>query len=97
MGDIFEEYALVVSQIEALEEKKDQLRPHILQMLIDRGETKKETGMGTFSVSKLKKWIYPPVIAELEDNLKEAKAKAQSTKEATYEEVPSLKFNKLSL
>lgn len=97
MTNLYEEYALVVAEIEALELKKEQLRPHILQMMVEKGEKKKETSLGSFSISMLKKWKYPPVIAELEDNLKEAKAKAQSTKEATYEEVPSLKFNKLSL
>jgi hypothetical protein len=97
ISNIYEEYALLESQIEALELKKEQLRPHILQMMIDKGEKKVDTGVGSFSVSKIKKWTFPARIVEMEENVKAEKEKAKSTNEATYEESESLRFTKMKL
>jgi hypothetical protein len=104
MGDLFSEYASVQAQIEALELKKSQLRPHIIEMMAARGEEKVETGLGSFSVFPKKTWTYPESIKPLEDAaaaaadaLKAAKAKAESTGEATFEEAPQLRFTPVKL
>lgn len=97
VSNIYEEYATLDAQIAALEAKKDQLRPHILQMMIERGEKKVDTAVGSFSVSKRKVWTYPERITELKDSVKAEEAKAQSTGEATYEEVDSLRFTQVKL
>jgi phage shock protein A len=92
ISNLYEEYALLESQIAALETKKDQLRPHILQMMIDNGTEKVETSVGKFSVSKRKVWTYPEAVTELGEKFKEAKATAESTGDATFEEVDQLRF-----
>lgn len=95
--NIFGEYAELDAQIKALEAKKEQLRPHIVSMMVERGETKIVSELGTFSVSPLKKWTYPAEVVELGEQFKAAKAKAESTGEATYEENPSLRFTPAKL
>lgn len=95
--NIFEEYAVVESQIAALEVKKEQLRPFILKQMIDDGIDKLETAVGKFSVSKRKTWTYPEEVLEIGENFKEAKAKAESTGDATYEETESLRFTQTKL
>lgn len=97
MGNIFEEYASVDAQIAALEAKKEQLRPHILKSMIDQGLEKIETAVGTFSSGARKVWTYPEEVLEIGESFKEAKAKAESTGDATFEEVPQLRFTKMKL
>lgn len=97
MGNIYEEYASIDAQIKALESKKAQLRPHIIEMMIEKGEKKVETEVGSFSRSTTKTWTYPETITDLADKLKAAKAKAESTGEATYEEAPRLTFTPVKL
>jgi hypothetical protein len=97
MQGIYEEYAILESQIAALELKKEQLRPFILERMTADGVEKLDTGMGKFSITKLKKWIYPEHVIELGEKFKEAKAKAESTQEATYTEQDSLRFTAVKL
>lgn len=97
MTNIHEEYAQIESQIQALETKKKQLRPHILQMMIDGGQKKIETSVGTFSAGKTKKWTFPERITKMEEEVEVEKEKAKSTKEATCEETDSLRFTLLKL
>lgn len=97
MTSIHEEYALIESEIAALEVKKGQLRTVILQQMVEKGQNKIETAVGSFTVSKLKKWSYPKWVTDLGDEFKSAKAKAESTEEATYEENESLRFTTLKL
>ncbi len=92
MPNIFDEYAIVVAQMEALEKKKDEMRPKIIEEMVSKGMKKLDTAVGTFSVVKLKKWTYPQEVLDINEAFKAAKAKAESTKEATYEEVDSMKF-----
>lgn len=89
---VFDEYAMLEAQIKALESKKEQLRPHIMKSMIEQGLEKIETAVGKFSISKRKVWSYPEKIKELEDEFKSAKALAESTGEATYEEVDQMRF-----
>lgn len=97
ISNIYSEYASVDAQIKALEQKKEQLRPFIIEMMVENGESKIVSELGTFSVTPLKKWTYPAEVVELGEEFKAAKAKAESTGEATYEETPSLRFTAAKL
>lgn len=96
MYNLYEEYAVLESEIKALESKKAQLRPHILKKMIDEGLKSMDTSVGKFSITPLKSWTYPEEVTEqvstLSDEIKAIKAKAESTGEATYETKPSLRF-----
>ncbi len=97
ISNIYSEYASVDAQIKALELKKEQLRPFIIEQMLDEGTQKIETDLGSFSVNHLKKYTYPESVIELGEEFKAAKAKAESTGEATYEETPSLRFTAAKL
>lgn len=88
----FEEYALLDAQEKQIKEKKEVLRAEILSEMVSEGSQKVETALGSFSVSKLKKWTYPESVTELGEKFKAAKAKAESTGDATYTEEESLRF-----
>lgn len=95
--NLYSEYADVDAQIKALELKKEQLRPFIIEQMLEDGTQKIETEIGSFSVNQLKKWSYPEEVVEIGEQFKAAKAKAESTGEATYEETPSLRFTPAKL
>jgi hypothetical protein len=97
MGNLYEEYASVDAQIKALELKKEQLRPHIISMMEANKVDKVETSLGKFSITNLKKWSYSDVVEKMADELKAQKAKEESTGEATFDEVPSLRFTSSKL
>lgn len=97
ISNLYEEYAILQSEIDALEAKKEQLRPHILKMMVEKGEKKVETSVGSFSVSKRKTWRYPEWVNAIGEQFDEAKAKAQSTGEAEFEESDSLRFTSAKL
>lgn len=94
---MYEEYAILDAQIKALETKKEAMRVDILKAMVEAGKDKEETPVGNFTVSRLKKWTYPEEITVLSEELKSAKAKAESTGEATYTETESLKFTSIKL
>lgn len=97
--DVYNEYALLEYQIEELEEKKSKLKLSIIKDMIEKEETKVETSVGNITlVSGKKKWTYPGYIKEAEESLKASKAKAESTREASYVEGdPFIKFTKIKL
>lgn len=97
MTTLYEQYAILESQIAALEAQKEQLRPLILTEMIDGGMEKVETAVGKFSITKRKTWSYPTSVVEIGEEFKAAQAKAQSTGEATYEESESLRFTPINL
>lgn len=97
MSNLYSEYATLESEIAALELKKEQLRPHILKMMLEEGEEKKDIGVGKFSVSPRKVWTYPAPVVQLGEDFKAAKAKAESTGDATFEEVPQLSYTPTKL
>ena len=97
MTNVYEEYAMLDAEEAAIKEKKEQLRPHIVKMMIEKGEKKVETAVGSFSVGKRKSWTYPEAVKAINDQFKAAKAKAESTGEATFEEVDQLRFTKATL
>lgn len=97
MQNIYEVYGQLDAEIAALEAKKDQLRPLILKQMIAKGEKKVDTAVGSFSISKLKKWTYTEKVTELNEKYKAQKAKEESTGEATYVETDSLRFTQIKL
>jgi UDP-N-acetylmuramyl pentapeptide synthase len=94
---IYDEYAILDAQIKVLEDQKDGLRVKILGEMVESGEDKIETSVGKFSVTKLKKWNYPKSVLKIGEDFKEAKARAESTGEATYTESESLRFTQIRL
>jgi len=97
MNTLYQEYAVIDSEIKALELKKEQLRTGILAEMIAKGEDKVATDVGSFAIAKLKKWVYPEKVIAIGEKFKAAKAKAESTGEATYEESNSLRFSGVKL
>lgn len=97
MGNVYEEYAMLEAQEAAIKAKKEQLRPAILKMMVDQGQKKVETAVGAFSVSMRKVWTYPEEVTSINEKFKEAKAKAESTGDATFEQVEQLRFTKTKL
>ena len=93
----FEKYAIIDSQIRELTEQKEVLRVGIVKEMVEKSEEKVETGVGSFSISKLKTWSYPEKVLEIGEKFKAAKAKAESTGEATYVEKESLRFTTLKI
>lgn len=95
--NLYEEYALLKSKMTELEVKEAELRTKILEEMVEKGEEKIETAMGSFKKATLKKWTYTPKVAELEEEFKAQKAKEQSTGDATFVEQPSLRFTPVKL
>lgn len=95
--NLYEKYAILSAQIEEIEEQKELLRKQILQEMIESDKDKEETNLGTFSITRLKKWTYPKRITELEEQFKTEKALTQSTGEATFIEQESLRFTKVKI
>ncbi len=93
----YEKYAIIDAKIKELTAEKDGLRVEILQEMIDKGETKVSTTIGSFTVTPLKKWTYPENVMKIGEDFKAAKALAESTEEATYVEEPSLRFTQIKL
>ena len=94
---LYDDYAVLDAQIKELEGKKDVLRTEILTTMVESGEEAVETPVGKFSVTRLKTWTYPEKVVELGDKFKAAKAKAESTGDATFVEKESLRFNSIKL
>lgn len=92
MNNVYEEYAAIDAEIKALESKKEQMRPEIIKGMLEDGIDKLETALGKFTITPLKKWVYPESVLDLGEKFKAAQAKAQSTGEASFEEQPSLRF-----
>lgn len=108
MQSTYEEYALLEEQIAQLELKKFEMRLTIVAEMLHRGVESENTPLGQFTLAKLKKWTYPKKVLKLEkekkqeianltDEIKTAKAKAESTGEATYEESNSLRFTSVKI
>ncbi len=93
----YDEYAVLEAQIKSLENKKDELRGLILKEMIENGKKPVDISVGKFSVTMLKTWVYPEKVIELGDKFKAAKAKAESTGDATYTEKESLRFTQIKL
>lgn len=97
MSSPYEEYALLDAKIKALTNQKDELKVQILEAMIDSGEEKVSTSVGSFAISKLKTWTYTSKVTELEEEYKACKAEEESTGDATFVEKPSLRFTQIKL
>jgi hypothetical protein len=95
--NLYSEYATLEAEIGALELKKEQLRPHIIKMMLEDGVEKLDIGVGKFSVNKRKTWTYPDEVIEIGEKFKAAKAKAESTGDAEFEEVDQLRYTPAKL
>lgn len=94
---LYDEYAVLDAQIKNLENKKDELRGLILKDMVESEQEKIETSVGSFSITRLKKWTYTDKVEELNQKYKARKALEESTGEATYTEQESLRFNQIKL
>ena len=65
--NLYEEYALVKAKMTELENQEDALRVKILEQMVEKGEEKVETAMGSFKKATLKKWVYPEEVLEKEE------------------------------
>lgn len=97
MQTLYEEYATLTAQENFIANRKDELKAQILGEMNAKGENKIETGLGSFSIAKLKKWTYPEKVLEVGEKFKAMKAKAESTGDATYIETDSLRFTQAKL
>jgi len=94
---LYEDYAVLDSQVKLLQGQRDELKAEILQNFVASGEKTAKTAVGSFSVTQLKTWTYTPVVAELNDRFKARKATEESTGEASFVEKPSLRFTQIKL
>ncbi len=97
ISNLYGEYAQLEAEEKAIKLKKEQLRPIIIEQMLNEGIEKLDIGVGKFSVTQLKSWSYPAEVVELGEEFKAAKAKAESTGEATFEEAPSLRYTSAKL
>jgi hypothetical protein len=93
----YEEYAVLDSKIRALIIEKDKLKADIIDDMMAKGEDKKSTAVGNFTVAILKTWTYSPIVAQLEDDYKTRKAIEESNGDASFIEKPSLRFIQVKL
>jgi len=97
MTNIYDNYAVLDSQIKLLTEQKDALKVQIIEDIVSKKEKKAETAVGNFTLSMLKTWTYSPKVAELEEEYKARKAKEEEEEIATFVEKPSLRVTAIKL
>ena len=93
----YEQYAILDAKIKALTNEKDEIKAKIIEEMVEKGEEKVATAVGSFTISKLKTWTYTDKVAELEEAYKAQKATEEETGDATYVEKPSLRFTQVKL
>lgn len=96
-NNTYEEYAIIEAKIKDLKNKQDEMRVKILDEMILNEQKKVETPVGSFSLSQRKTWEYTKKVEEAKEKLDTLKAKEESTGEATFVEVPSLRFTAVKL
>lgn len=87
MKELFLRYAALKQQIAEHEDQLEQLKPEIATAIAQMNPLDKIVevdGVGTFSLSAKRKYIYPAGVVELEDKLKQAKKEAEAKGTATY-------------
>lgn len=97
ISNLYSEYAKLEAEAKAIEEKKEQLRPHIIKMMIDAGEKQIDAGVGKFSLGVRRVWKYPEQVMEIGEQFKAAKAKAESTGDAEFDEFDQLRYTSAKL
>lgn len=94
--NLLDNLAIIEAKMKELSNEKDAIRKQILEEMIASGETKLESTLGKVSITQLKKWEYPEYVTEAKENYDLLKAKAEAS-DATFIEVPSLKFTPIKL
>ncbi len=97
MENIYDQYALIRAKKAELETQEEAIKVKILEDMVARDSKKEVHTLGSFTISKLKKWEYPENVVKLEEKFKVAKVKAQNSGEATYTEVESLRFTPVTI
>lgn len=95
--DKHEQYAFLKAQAKEIDEQLSALADDILKDMVSEDIKSKEISIGKFTVTRRKSWTYPEKVVALGDKFKLAKAKAESTGEATYTESESLLFTPVKI
>ena len=95
--NVYEEYAVLSSQIDALTAKKDELKVQIIEDMIARNKKREPIAVGDFTLVEKKKWTYTSKVAELQEAYKARMATEEGTGEATYVINPFIMFKPIKL
>lgn len=90
--ELYARYAAIKAKMKELEAEEAEIKPMIIAEFQAKGIDKLDIGAGKLSVTMMKKWTYPEDVVELGEDFKAAKAKAESTGDATCVETPSLRY-----
>ena len=85
-------YASYKMAIAEFEEKCDQLKPEILEMMESEEAEKVNTEFGSFTLTKNRKYTFSDSVEQVRTDLKEKEAIEKADGTATYEESTILKF-----
>lgn len=90
--EILKEYAELKIQGSAIDARLDELKPLVLQDILEAQMDKVPTSYGAFTIKKRKIWTYSPEIGAMEEDLKKHKAIEEADGIAKFTEVPQLEF-----
>ena len=94
--DLFQRYAMLVSQKEIVEAELETLKDHVIGFLMGAEIQKKETKFGTFAICERAVYSFPSAdVLALEAQLKERKEKAKADGMAKTTTSSFLKFTKI--
>ena len=88
----YERYAAIKAMMRDLEAEETELKAKIIADLEAKGLDKLDIGAGKFAIANLKKWTYPESVLAIGEEFKAAKAKAESTGDATCTVGASLRY-----
>ena len=86
------QYAELKMQASAIEEKLSELKPLILQEMVESDVDKVPTTLGNFTIKKTKKWSYSGAVILLKEQLDEQKSIEEADGTATFTETQILEF-----
>lgn len=84
-ASVLDRYIAIKAKISELEEELEELKPEILNALMDEPKELADHKGFSFSIQRRKSYAYSPKVKELEDILKEAKAHERDQGIATIE------------
>ena len=88
----FDRYADIKTQIKALEEEAETLKPQILAEMHEAGSDKVEHEFGNFVITKKKTWQFSDRYDSMKDVLKQLESDEKADGTATFEEMEILMF-----
>lgn len=92
MSNIYNDYYILDAQIKELTAQRDAKKEEIIKEVAQTPDGKLKNDFGSFTITKLKTWVYPEYVSQMETEYKLAKLKAENNDEATYTEKESLRF-----